>query len=469
VFVVILCGCSNPAGKTVADDEHAALTAAVDTIAATALAEGPIVGLSIAVALADDVVVDKGYGFADLERGIRATVDTSYDIASVTKLFTAIAVMRLVEDGKLRLDDDVSALLPAFPNRRQGRNITIRHLLSHTSGLRDYEEADTRRWLEEGTPLTQDFVLNHVKDRSLLFDPGSRWSYSNTGFYLLALIIEQVTGERYADYVLEQVAVPLALTGTFPCDGAARGYETSGNVPVPSRLFALHGIVGDGGLCSTATDLVRLPRALRRGDVLRAAALAEMTRSTVLTSGVAVDYGLGVRRGSLEGQRLWGHTGGMRTYWAVLAHYPDAELTIVVLVNTDGTGDDALTIEARVARAALGLGAPVLKDLPLRPHDIATFSGVYEDGSGAIRVIGEGRRLRRVINGSGGTPQNLLYQGDDTFGRTDYPMDRFVFHVAHDRVIGLSEYYNGIFATFRSNAAPDHGSTTMAPRSPDDR
>ena len=429
--------------------------ATIDSIAATALVQGPIAGMSIAVMRGDDLIVSRGYGFADLEKGVVATADTVYDIASVTKLLTAAAIMRLVDAGRLRLEDDLATRLPVFPNREQGRRITVRHLLSHTSGLHDYEAADTERWLAEGTPLTESFVLDFLRDRPLDFEPGTRWSYSNSGFYLLGLIIQHLTGRDYGRYVREEIALPLGLTDTFVCDQPlaldrrTRGYRPGEGALVPSRLFTPRNIMGDGGLCSTAVDLARLPGALRQRNVLSKAALAGMMQPTELAGGVAVDYGLGVRRGVLAGHPLWGHTGGMRTYWAVLVDYPDDDVIVVVIVNTDGAEADALTIEGRIARAVLDLGEPALRDLPLSQDEIQVYSGLFEDGTSRVRFLGEDSRLRRAAQDSSHPPRSMLHQGNGVFGWSEYPMDRIVFHVAGGRTVGVSEYYNGLFATFR--------------------
>jgi D-alanyl-D-alanine carboxypeptidase len=446
---LVLPGCTTRSGT-----DHDATTNAIDSIAAAALARGPIAGLSIAVMQHDRLVHDRGYGFADLENGVPASERTVYDIASVTKLLTAAAVMRLVDDGRLSLDDDLTALLPTFPNAEQGRRITVRHMLSHTSGLYDYESADTQRRLDHGTQLTEDFVFDLLLDRPLDFEPGSQWSYSNTGFYLLGLIMTRITGD-YGTYVREEVAQPLGLMNTFLCDEPsadgqlARGYDGADGSLSPGRLYMPGNLIGDGGMCSTAGDLARLPAALRQRDVVSDVALARMRQPTVLDHGITVDYGLGVRRGSVGGRPLWGHTGGMGTYWAALIDYPDDGVSIAVLVNTDNTTEDALLLEGDVARIVLELGEPVLRDLSLTDADMRAFSGVYGEGADRVRIYADGGRLQRLRADGSAPARSLLYQGERTFGWTLYPLDRFVFHAAGDRILGLSEYYNGVFATYR--------------------
>lgn len=427
----------------------------IDEIAESAISEGPIAGLSIAVLRGQDVIVSKGYGYADLEAKVPATADTIYDIASVTKLFTAVAIMKLVQAGKLDLDDDLASLLPELPNADQARRITVRQLLNHTSGLADYVVAHTEYWLTGGKPVTSAWVLDYLAGRPLMFEPGSQWSYSSSGFYLLGMIVERVSGLPYNQYVRDEIAAPLGLAATAPCDGvfgsapATRGYGVAESGLVANRLFGAPNIVADGGLCSTVGDLARLPAALARGDVVNAASLAEMRERTTIASGVAIDYGLGVRRGVLEGHELWGHTGGMESYWAVLARYPEDDVTIVVLVNTEGAGEDALTVEGNVARVVLELDEPVLADLPVTPAEATTYGGTYQRGPNRFRIYSEAGRLRRAVEGSDRPPGTLMHQGEGSFAFTvEYPMDRLVFHVVDGRAVGSSEYYNGVFAEY---------------------
>jgi CubicO group peptidase (beta-lactamase class C family) len=401
--------------------------------------------------------VSKGYGHADLAAKVPATADTIYDIASVTKLFTAVAIMKLVQAGKLDLSDDLASLVPEFPNAEQAQQITVRHLLSHTSGLADYEAAHTKYWLAGGEPVTPAFVLDYLSGRPLDFEPGSRWSYSNSGYYLLGMIVERVSGRSYGEYVRAEIAVPLGLAATGPCDllfgsaPATRGYDVAESGLVASRLIGAPNIVADGGLCSTVGDLARLPTALESGEVVSAASLATMREPTTLASGVAVDYGLGVRRGTLEGHTLWGHTGGMSSYWAVLARYPSEDVTIAVLVNTEGADADALTVAGNVARVVLQLGEPEMADLPVTTAEATTYAGTYERGADRIRIYPEAGRLRRAIEGSERPPGTLLNQAEGSFAfSAEYPMDRLVFHVIGDRAVGSSEYYNGIFAAYSS-------------------
>jgi len=469
---------TSPAGTPGPDPQT--LNARIDSIAETALRDGPVAGLSIAIFRGSEPVLVKGYGFSDVEAGLPVTAETKYDIASVSKLFTALAVMRLVEEGELRLDDDLTTLLPTFPNPEQGRRISLRQLLNHTSGLNDYLAADFVRLLHSEKPvaaLPASFVLDYLDGRALDADAGTEWQYTNSGFYLAGLIIEQVTGQRWGDYVRNAVAKPLGLHDTLACDDLRPDQRTQGYEPADdgfnrSSLYAEAGVQGDGGLCSTALDLGRLPAALAEQRLIPEARIVEMQQPSILANGVAVDYGLGVRRGRLDGHSIWGHTGSfLLTYGAVLAHYPDDDVTIAVLVNTANTAADALVIEGLVAREVLGFPESAADTPKLSREASMMYAGEYigdryydvqairggnvPDARERFAIVEKSGHLERIVlNGDERPALKLVYKGNHRFGRADWPMDRFVFDVEAGRARGYSEYYNGIFATFNRRVEP---------------
>lgn len=439
-----------------------ALTARIDSIAQAALNGGPIAGLSIAVMRNGEVLHARGYGLADTKAKIPVTPETLFNAASVGKVIAAAAVLRLVDEGKLSLDDDLATLLPTFPNPEQGQRITLRQLLNHTSGLADYFYEYTR-WEEEGTPFNPAFVLDYVRDRPLDFEPGTEWRYSNTAFYLAGLIVERVTGRPWGDYVIEEIARPLGLESVVLCDEAGLSRSVGYDVGEDGG-FALsvedaeQGVRGDAGLCMTPLDLARLPDALATSGLLSNERLEAMLGPTVLANGVRVDAGLGVMRGSLDGHPLWGHVGGnASSNVAALLHYPDDGVTVAVLVNTRFGDVGALMIEAEIARLVLGLGEPKLADLPLDPEAAALYLGTYAGDRGGWRyhIVSRDERLARVWAADDTTSvRPLLYQGNNVFGRSDWPMDRFVFHLTGSQAHAYSVYYNGLFGGFYRRVDP---------------
>ena len=447
------------------------LAVRLDRIAEAALENGPVAGLSIAVFSGGEPVFANGYGSADLAAQRPATAATLYDIASVSKPFTALAILKLVGEGKLGLGQTLSELLPEFPNPDQGRRITVRQLLNHTSGLSDYLAADFLRFRRAGSPaapLTAAFVLDYLGNRPLDARPGTEWQYSNSGFYLAGMIIERVSGQPWGTYVRDEIARPLGLDATASCDslppgGHATGYRASGADFQPEEFYAEAGVQGDGGLCSTVLDLGRLPASLAGSRLIRKELVREMLQPTRLADGVSIDYGLGMRLGRLERYPLWGHTGSiLQSYASTLVHYPNENVTIAVLVNTADTGIDALVIEGWVAKEVLRLEHAVVGSaVPLDAASlyVGEYDGNRDENLEMIeapespdrlryRIIEVDGQIARVTAGTPHPPLDLVFLGNHSFGRRDWPMDRFVFDVENDRVRGYSEYYNGIFASF---------------------
>src|SRR5215208_1541711 len=199
-------------GSRVARD---VIARAADSLADAAIRTGNVAALSVAVVRGGDTIVMKGYGSADLENDIPATAQTVYRIGSVTKQFTSVAIMQLVQQGKLSLDDEITKFVPNAPTH--GRRILIRHLLNHTSGIPSYTDVGPEFGRVARLDLSHDSLLAVVRDDSLQFEPGSHFYYNNTGYYLLGMIVERVTGKKYGDYVRDALFVPNGLTSTVYC------------------------------------------------------------------------------------------------------------------------------------------------------------------------------------------------------------------------------------------------------------
>ncbi len=457
-ILLLLSACGPPAEVTPPPPPRAeapavdpALVAELDALAAGALAEGPVAGLSVLVEKDGRTLLARGYGHADREAGIAASADTPYAIASISKQFTAGAVLRLAERGRLRLDDTLDRFVPELGEK--ARAIHLRQLLNHTSGIPAYERF-TRRGSLAGV---QGQILRVLKARRPGFAPGAGWEYSNSGFYLLGLVLERATGRPYAEVMEEELFQPLGLRGTGFCEGAstvpgrAQDYEVGRDGLVATQYWRRSGFFAGGGLCSTVADLARWQRALDEGRVLAAATLADMVAPTVLADGVEVDYGYGVRLGGLDGHRKWGHTGGGRSNRAVLARYPDEGLTVAVLMNTERSDAPlvAIDIEARLARRVLGEAEPSPAEIPLAPDEAARYAGEYL-GSPPLRVTAasDGLRLRR---GRRGADVRLRARGDGVFVNQEQPSVELRFLPAGaERARRIAIYDNGWFLALRT-------------------
>jgi CubicO group peptidase (beta-lactamase class C family) len=431
--------------------DRSAFVTAVDTLAAEALQRGPIAGLSIAVVEKGKAVLVKGYGFADLEGGVPATPETSYPIASVTKHFTAAAVLRLADQGKLGLDDPLSRFFPAA--RPQIGALTIRHLLNHTSGL-------TR-----GGPAPRAAALSVITRGGTARGQGERWDYSNYNFSLLGLVIEQASARDYARYVREELAVPLALTGTGYCEdgsalpGRGRDYQSGLKTLSPTSYWMEPHFFAAGGLCSTVLDLVRWEKAVEDGRVVSPAMLRAMWAPARLPDGLEADYGYGTRLGLTGGRRKLGHTGGGQSNKAVLARYPDDDVTIAVLLNTERANAPvtATGLEERIERLFFGLPEPSVPGVSVPGEGSHRYVGQYRDGSRRVRVAAEHGMLTVRPGFRHHADSRLIPGGGGLFLDAKEPSIGLRFQVREDQVLGYSRYHNGWFVGVGARSGPLQG------------
>lgn len=419
--------------------DRTAFVTAVDAIAEDAIVRGPIAGLSIAVFEHGRPVVAKGYGFADLEGGVAATPETSYPIASVSKQFTAALVLRLADQGRLTLDDPLSRFFPAA--RAKIGTLTLRHLLDHTSGL-------TR-----GGPAPRGAAQSVLKKGGTARDQGEAWDYTNYNFSLAGLAIEEVTGRGYPALVQDEIARPLGLTGTGYCEdgspipGRARDYLSTPRRVSRTDYWQKAKFFSAGGLCSTVLDLVRWEKALEEGQVVSPSMLAAMRTPTRLPESLEADYGLGTRMGLTGSRRKVGHTGGGQGNKAVVARYPDDDVTIAVLTNTERESApiSANELEERIARLLFGL--PDLPSAnPVALELLERYTGEYRDGVRLVRVQAEAGALTIRPGYRRRAETRLLSDGDGRFVAEDDPTLELRFQMRDAESRGYARYRNGWFS-----------------------
>lgn len=430
-----------------APPESAYRAARIESIVQRAIADRSIPGAAVAIAVGDEIVYTGSYGVADLATGAPVTAETNFRLGSISKFITALAVMRLVEQGRLRLDAPVAEVLANRPAvRRLPAGITVERLLNHTSGLGELSEEELASILARDGTMT-DADGEPVLARSLLHEPGTNWLYSNEGYRLLSWVVEEISGRPFNRYVTEELGPALGLESLRPCDDPprAQGYVAREARFDADPSYAIRGLLGEGGLCAAADDLVLLAPALVGNRWIGATALQAMVRPTRLPNGAMADYGLGVRRGMVGARTFWGHSGsGLAGGWAALAHYPDDRVTIVVLANGSGGADDAITLQARIAAAYFG--SPPLRDEPIGAELSAAIPSAFS-GGGATNCLAQGPNgLTRRLLGSEQPPRPLLHQGEGVFAREDYPFDRLIFQVEAGRAVAQRVYYDGFFA-----------------------
>ena len=305
-------------------------------------------GASLIVVQDGKVVLARAYGMADLAHGVAATPRTDYRLASVTKQFTAMAIMLLVRDGKLGYDLPVRDILPEMP--RASRQVTIRNLLNHTSGVLDYEDLipDTQ------TAQVHDAdVLRLLSARdSMNFEPGIHYRYSNSGYCLLALVVERVSGMPFARFLHQRIFAPLSMTssvahqdGVDTVPNRAYGFTPDSGRFLPTDQSVTSATLGDGGVYTSVLDLVHWDQALYPGGLIDSATIVQATTPPVLAND-STQYGFGWFIDSYRGVKRWRHTGETSGFRNAIQRFPDRRFTVIILTNRNG-GDPA-TIAERV-------------------------------------------------------------------------------------------------------------------------
>ena len=428
------------ATPNVGEPDDSALGAALDSLVRAELARTGAPGAQVTVRWKGRPLVERGYGLADVARRTPMTTATSLPVGSITKTFTGAAVL-LRADGVaaggaagrgLRLDDPVARF---FPGRDLDPRPTLRHLLSHTSGLAPYETLIPNVGAFARTAIRPDTVLSYVAGAPLQFDPGTRWAYSNTNYHLLGLVLERAAGRGYFDVLAADVLPRAGLRATGSCEArgtAARratGYERERaglEVSTPPRVALSFAA---GGLCSTTAELARWLERLPR--VLGAERFAAMSAPTRLGDGGRHPYGLGLVTGEIGRHEWYGHGGSLPGFDAFAARYPDDDLVIVVAANLRPFDTEAL--HARIARRVLGVAAPTVADVSLPAERRREYAGTYAVNGRSLRIVESGDRLGVVGPGD----FTLAFQGDDAFVAREEPEVRLQFVREGGRVVGL--------------------------------
>jgi CubicO group peptidase (beta-lactamase class C family) len=424
---------------------RAALVARLDSLARDFLTEAPSSGATVAVVRGSDTLLLEGVGQRNREQVLPATPSTVYRVGSITKQFTAAAIMQLVEQGKLSLADHVTKYLPQYP---QWAGITIAQLLNHTSGIHSYTaDASWRKsWASDLSPAE---VVAFVEKDTLDFAPGTRWRYNNTGYMLLGMVLEKVTGEPYASYVSKTLFAPAGMSSAGYCpsratsDADAAGYDQRNGSFSPTQYLSMTHPWAAGALCMSVPDFLRWQAAFTSGRVVSPATYAQMSTSDTLNSGVKTGYGFALWGGQLGTHRLIHHGGDVNGFSAQQLWLPDDSLRVVVFSNTSGSNPDWLA--RNLASAVLGL--PLQKKVKLPPAvalsaaDRAKYEGTYalvpptSTTVLPLRVWAKDDGLSAQVQQPGQGEFPLRYLGNDTFGTPIDPTIRIMMVVEGGRAV----------------------------------
>jgi D-alanyl-D-alanine carboxypeptidase len=330
----------------------------VDALARKTLADTGVPSASIAIVQGGAITYLQAYGDARVDPREPAAPAMRYSIGSISKQFTAAAILLLAEDGKLSLDDSVSRFVP---NLTRGNEVTIRELLSHTSGYQDYWPQDyvMPSMLQ---PVTANKILDLWARKPLDFDPGTRWQYSNTNFVIAGLIVEKASGKPFLQFVSQRIFSPLGMKSVMNIDQErltetdAVGYMRYGIGPLrPSPKEGKGWLFAAGELAMPAEDLAKWDISMINQTLLKPASYAAMERETVLKNGLGTHYGLGVTVRNELGQRAIEHGGEVSGFTANNMVFPDSRTAVVVLTNEDAvpaSGDLAKEIASLLFRDA---------------------------------------------------------------------------------------------------------------------
>ena len=375
------------------------LSARVDEIFAPLQSrEAP--GCAVAVGERGRTLVSQAYGMADLEHDVPNTPGTIFEAGSVSKQFTAAAVLLLAQQGKLSLQDDVRKHVPELPEYPEaGTKITLDHLVHHTSGLRDWGSVAELAGWPRGTRIhTHDHVLDIAsRQRSLNYPPGAYYSYTNTGYNLLVIIVERVTGQTFQEFSRQNIFEPLGMKSTQWRDDFARivkgrAIAYSGSDGVFRSEMPFENVFGNGGLLTTVGDLLLWNENFVHGKVGGPSFLQEMQRRGRLADDREIEYASGLFVTTWQGIPEVSHSGATAGYRAFLTRFPEQGLSVAVLCN--GGEIDPGELAHRTAGLFL---AEQMKAAPARPEGVQLAPDILAARAGLYRSLRNGRPLRLVM------------------------------------------------------------------------
>lgn len=342
-IVLTLAGCGSSPSSS--GQQQGSLSGTVDAVAQAALQQQGIPGMTVALAKKGTMLYVQGYGVSDLTTQQATPQTTIFEIGSITKQFTAALIMRLQEQGKLHVDDSITAYLPeySFPSA-----ITLRMMLTHTSGLANFTDfPQLGDWVKHG--VSEATVLTAVSQAPLQFQPGTQYSYSNSNFFALGTIIEKLTGQTYAADLNQFIFQPLGMTNTYymlpPASQSATGYTNNGAGVVPAIVWDRSAAFAAGALSSNVYDLVAWDNALTNGKVVSPASFQAMTTSNGFPMQDGSSYGFGLVLSTFNGRALIWHNGQIGGFTAENAVFLDSGFAVVVLTNNQNADTDAIVVK----------------------------------------------------------------------------------------------------------------------------
>ena len=380
-------------------------------------------GFSLLVAKNGQTIYKSGFGMANLEVGVPAAPKHVFEIGSITKQFTAVAILMLEEQGKLGLQDPITKFIPEYPT--QGKTITVHQLLNHTSGIKSYTNMASFMTLAR-TDMTPTELIDKFKNEEMEFDPGTAFNYNNSGYILLGHIIEVVSGESYADFIqtkiFDKVGMEHSYYGSMPLliPNRASGYSETENGYRNANYLSLTLPYAAGSIMSTTEDLLKWQNAISANSLIKRSSLDKAVNGSTLKTGEKIPYGYGWIDGNINGSKTTEHSGGIFGYSTNGIYLPEEDVYVIGLSNCDC--GDVQAIVSNVAAMAIGKPYPKKEDaIALNTSQLSKWVGAYEYEGGVVRHITiEGKQLWSQREGSTNleiypmTATNFIFDGGDT-------------------------------------------------------
>lgn len=375
-------------------------------------------GATALIAQKGKIVYHKAFGQANLELNVPMQTQTIFRIGSITKQFTAIAILQLMEQGKLNLQDEITKFISDYPTH--GHKITVEHLLTHTSGIKSYTDMK-----EFGDMIQKDMkpeeLISFFKNQPMDFAPGTQWNYNNSGFFLLGYIIEKVSGKTYPDYVEQVFFKPLGMTDSYYGNDAkliknrASGYEGGKNGIQNASPMSMTLPYAAGSIQSTVEDLWKWHQAVHAYRLVKKETLEKAFTPYKLTNGKATNYGYGWFLGDIQGSPTIEHGGGINGFLTSSIYLPKEDVFVAVFSNSTAKSPDNVTAKL----AAWAIDKPYnFKEVTLDENTLKNYVGVYENPESGQRTITlENGKLYSQRSG-GSKSQIKPYEKDKFFFET---------------------------------------------------
>ncbi|VXC24867.1 Beta-lactamase-like protein [Massilia sp. 9I] len=430
-------------------------------------------GATVIVVKDGKTVLRRAYGMADTSKNIDMTPEMALRIGSLTKQFTATAILMLLEEGKLSLDDDITRHLPDYPTR--GKKITIEHLLTHTSGIVSYtSKPGYGAGMAQNLTVAQ--MIDSFKNDPLDFEPGSQFRYNNSGYFLLGAIIEKVSGQSYASFLEQRIFKPLGMNDTY-YEGVGRskapvaaGHTRSGTGFGPAKPLSMTQPYAAGSLVSTVDDLARWDAAVSSGKLLKPASWQRAFTPYRLSDGKPTTYGYGWGISQVQGSAAIGHSGGINGFSTYGLRLPDQKVYVAVLTNSDAGPANPSVVARKAAAIAIGKPYREFTEAKLDAAALDAVAGTYEVEKGVQRVFR--RTADGLVTQRTGLPPTPVKAASSTEFFLPGSLDWFEFQRGADgKVVAVTHHQDGkpIVSPRIGNAPPARQAIKIANASFDTR